>query len=48
MNEFYMELKIEIEGEGEAVWVIFVYASTDAKEMQQQWEFLKVRKQRWG
>lgn len=48
MNDFCIELQIAIEGEGEAVWVIFVYASTDAKERQQQWEFLQVRKQRWG
>lgn len=43
-----MELGIECESEGAAFWVIFVHASIDAKERQQQWKFLKIRKQKWG
>lgn len=48
MNDFYVELQIEVEGEEGVVWIIFVYASTEAKERQQQWEFLKDRKLMWG
>lgn len=47
MNDFCVELQIEVEGEEGVVWIIFVYASTEAKERQQQWEFLKDRKLRW-
>lgn len=41
-----MELGIECESERAAFWVIFVHASIDAKERQQEWEFLKIRKQK--
>lgn len=30
------------------LWVVFVYASTDLKESQWQWERLKERKSEWG
>lgn len=35
MNDFCVELQIEVEGEEGVVWVIFVYASTEAKKMHQ-------------
>lgn len=40
-----MELKLQCEGETTEVWVIFVYGSTDLKEMLAQWEFLKAMRQ---
>lgn len=47
-NDFCMELRIGSE-EGETdLWVIMVYTSTNIKERQQQWEFLRTRKQHWG
>lgn len=36
MNEFCMELRSEMESEGADFWIIFVHASTEAKERQQQ------------
>lgn len=47
-NDFCMELRVIYEQEESETWVIFVHASTDTKERQQQWEFLNNRKHRWG
>lgn len=43
-NECYMELRVESE-QGENFQVIFVHASTNAKERQRQWEILKGSKE---
>lgn len=37
-NDFCMKLRIVYELEGAKFLAIFVHASADAKEMQQQWE----------
>lgn len=47
-NDFYMELKLQCEGETTEVWVIFVYGSTNFTERQAQWEFLKAMRPLWG
>lgn len=47
VNEFCIELRIGCESEGSNFWVILVHASTDDNEGQQQWDFLKIIKQRW-
>lgn len=48
MNDFCMELRLECKGENADVWLIFVIVSTDVKERQEQWDFLKARTQIWG
>lgn len=36
------------EQEGDSLWIIFIYASTEAKERRKQWELLMKRKSQWG
>lgn len=48
MNDFCIEVKIECQGENVEIWLIFVYRSTDSKERQEQWNFLREMKQMWG
>lgn len=47
-NEFCIEIKISSDEGDSDLWMILVYASTDLRERQDQWEFLKNRKQQWG
>lgn len=48
MNDFCIELRLECEGENADVWLNFMCGSTDVNERQEQWDFLKARKQIWG
>lgn len=48
LNDFCVELLVEDETEGTPFWVIFVHASTDARERRRQWEYLITRKEQWG
>lgn len=41
-------MRLECEGENADVWLIFVYGSINVKKRQEQWDFLKARKQIWG
>lgn len=43
-----MEMQVEETTEGTMFWVVFVHASTDAKERKSQWDYLIERKQYWG
>lgn len=43
-----MEMMVENKDEGEHFWVIFIHASTDARERKRQWEILKGRRYKWG
>lgn len=45
---FCYELKVTEAVSNETFWVILVYASTDSKERQQQWDYLVRRKDSWG
>lgn len=47
-NEFCIEIKISSDEGDSDLWMILVYASTDLRERQDQWEFLKNKKQQWG
>lgn len=48
LHDFCIELRIGSKGGDSDFWIILVYASTDFRERQQQWGFLKARKQQWG
>lgn len=43
-----MEMQVDDETEGVTFWVVFVHASTDAREGKSQWENLIEKKQHWG
>lgn len=46
-NDFCIEVQLESDDANDSFWVIFVHASIDPKERQNQWTELKLRKQRW-
>lgn len=46
--DFSLELIVENEAENETFWVTFVYASTEARERQVQWEELRRSRLHWG
>lgn len=46
-SDFCMELLVEEQTKGTPFWVIFVHASTNARERRCQWEYLIDRKQQW-
>lgn len=48
IHDFCIELRIAPEAGETDLWIILVYASPDGREMQQQWDFLKARRQQWG
>lgn len=47
-NDFSIELQVCTVDGKESFYVIFVYASTDVRIRQRQWEILIKRKQIWG
>lgn len=47
-SDFCIEILVEQEDNGENLWIIFVYASIDAREKRRQWEWLEDRRQQWG
>lgn len=48
LHEFYIEMKVRSVDGNSDLWIILIYASTDLRERQEQWEFLQKRKQQWG
>lgn len=46
--DFCMEMQVEETTESTVFWVVFVHASTDAKERKSQWDYLIERKQYCG
>lgn len=48
IHEFCIEIKIRNEDRNSDLRIILIYASIDLRERQEQWEFLKHRKQMWG
>lgn len=46
-NDFCIKVQVESDDANDSFWVIFVHASTDPKERQNQLTELKLRKQRW-
>lgn len=47
-NDFCIEVPVESEDTKDSFRVVFVHASFNANEMQNQWAELKTRRQRWG
>lgn len=47
-SDFCIKMQVEEETEGVTFWVIFVHASTDARNRRRQWEYLIDIKQHWG
>lgn len=43
-----MELEVRVIDEEVSFWVIFVHASVEGRERQQQWEFIQSKKSGWG
>lgn len=46
-RDFCVEMLVEPERSEDIFWAIFVYASTENKDRERQWEFLQLRKQHW-
>lgn len=42
-----MKLQVEVDDGKETFWAVFVHASIDAMERQEQWAELRVRRQSW-
>lgn len=47
-RDFCVELLVEPEGCGDVFCAIFIYATTEQKERERQWEYLRSRRQQWG
>lgn len=45
---FCVELRVGCEARGANFWIVFVYASPEARIMKQQWDYLKARKKCLG
>lgn len=48
IHDFCIELRIASEDGELDLWIILLYSSTDGRKMQQQWDFLKTKRQHWG